>query len=102
MEVIVTKENFAAEVLNSDIPVILDFYATWCGPCKMVAPLLAQIAQENAGKIKVCKVNVDEQMELAMQYGVASIPTLYGVKNGQPVAKVVGYAPKEKLLALVK
>ncbi len=102
MEVIVTKNNFEAEVLNSDVPVILDFYATWCGPCKMVAPLLAEIAAENEGKIKVCKVNVDENMELALQYGVVNIPTLYGVKNGQPVAKVVGYAPKEKLLALVK
>ncbi len=102
MEVIVTKNNFEAEVLNSDIPVILDFYATWCGPCKMVAPLLAQIAEEHAGKIKVCKVNVDEEMELAVQYGVASIPTLYGVKDGKPVSKVVGYAPKDKLLALVK
>ncbi len=102
MEVIVTKHNFEAEVLNSDIPVILDFYATWCGPCKMVAPLLAQIAAENEGKIKVCKVNVDEEMELAVKYGVASIPTLYGVKNGEPVSKLVGYAPKDKLLALVK
>ncbi len=102
MEVIVTKANFEAEVLNSDIPVILDFYATWCGPCKMVAPLLAEIARENEGKIKVCKVDVDQEMDLAVQYGVASIPTLYGVKNGKAVAKVVGYVPKDKLLALVK
>ena len=102
MEITVTKENFEVEVLNSEIPVLLDFWATWCGPCMMIAPTLEEIARENAGKLKVGKVNVDEQMELAMQFGVTSIPLLVVMENGQIVKKAVGAMPKAKIEALFK
>ena len=101
-EVIITKENFEAEVLKSEIPVILDFWATWCGPCRMIAPTLAEIAEESVGKIKVGKVNVDEQMELAVQFGIVSIPTLIVFKNGEKVNQAVGVMPKEQILDLAK
>ena len=83
MEITITKENFETEVLKSDVPVLLDFWATWCGPCMMIAPTLEEIARENAGKLKVGKVNVDEQMELAMKFGVTSIPLLVVMEGGQ-------------------
>ena len=102
MEVTITRENFEAEVLNSSVPVLLDFWATWCGPCMMIAPTLAEIAAENAGKLKVGKVNVDEEMELAMRFGVTSIPTLVVMKDGQIVNKAVGAMPKAKLEALFR
>ena len=102
MEIIITKENFEAEVLKSDVPVLLDFWATWCGPCMMIAPTLEEIARENAGKLKVGKVNVDEQMELAMQFGVTSIPLLVVMEGGQIVKKAVGAMPKAKIEALFK
>ena len=101
-EIVITKDNFEAEVLKSEIPVILDFWATWCGPCRMIAPTLAEIAEENQGKIKVGKVNVDEQMELAVQFGIVSIPTLIVFKNGQKVNQAVGVMPKAQILNLVK
>ena len=100
MEITITNENFEAEVLNSDVPVLLDFWATWCGPCMMIAPTLAEIAAENAGKLKVGKVNVDEQMELAMQFGVTSIPMLVVMEGGKIVNKAVGAMPKAKIEAL--
>ena len=102
MEVTITKENFEAEVLKSDVPVLLDFWATWCGPCMMIAPTLAEIAEENEGRLKVGKINVDEQMELAMQFGVTSIPLLVVMKDGRIVKKSVGAMPKEKIEALLK
>ena len=102
MEITITKENFESEVLNSTVPVLLDFWATWCGPCRMIAPTLAQIAEENEGKLKVGKVNVDEEMELAMQFGVASIPTLVVMKGGKAAAKAVGYRPKSDILKLLE
>ena len=102
MEITITKENFEAEVLNSDVPVLLDFWATWCGPCRMIAPTLAQIAEENEGKLKVGKVNVDEQMELAMRFGVTSIPLLVVMKDGKVVNKAVGAMPKAKIEALFR
>ena len=102
MEITVTKENFEVEVLNSEIPVLLDFWATWCGPCMMIAPTLEEIARENAGRLKVGKVNVDEQMELAMQFGVTSIPLLVVMEKGQIVKKAVGAMPKAKIEALFK
>ena len=102
MEITITKENFEAEVLNSEIPVLLDFWATWCGPCMMIAPTLEEIARENEGKLKVGKVNVDEQMELAMKFGVTSIPMLVVMKDGQIARKSVGAMPKEKIEALLK
>ena len=98
-EVILTKENFQEEVLNSDIPVLVDFWATWCGPCMMLSPVIAELAQELAGKVKVGKVNVDEQNELAMQYRVASIPTLLLFKNGELVKSSVGFMPKNDIIA---
>ena len=101
MEVILTKQNFESEVLKSDIPVIVDFWATWCGPCKMIAPILEQIANENQGKIKVAKANVDEQMELAIQYKVEVIPTLFFFKDGQMKKKTVGVQTKQEILSTV-
>ena len=102
MEITITKENFETEVLKSDVPVLLDFWATWCGPCMMIAPTLEEIARENAGRLKVGKVNVDEQMELAMKFGVTSIPLLVVMENGQIVKKAVGAMPKAKIEALFK
>ena len=100
-EIVITKDNFEAEVLKSEIPVILDFWATWCGPCRMIAPTLAEIAEENDGKIKVGKVNVDEQMELAVQFGITAIPTLIVFRDGQKVNQAMGVMPKSEILALV-
>ena len=101
-EIRITSENFEAEVLNSEIPVLVDFWATWCGPCRMIAPALSQIAEEQAGKIKVGKVNVDEEMALAAQFGIVSIPTLMVFKNGVLVNKALGAMPKEQIEALLK
>lgn len=99
-EITITSENFEAEVLKSDIPVLVDFWATWCGPCQMIGPVISEIAEEYAGKIKVGKVNVDEQMALAMQYQVASIPTLILFKNGEVAKRTMGAQPKENLIKL--
>ena len=100
-EITITSANFEAEVLHSDIPVLLDFWATWCGPCRMIAPALSQIAEEQAGKIKVGKVNVDEEMELAVKFGITSIPTLIVFKNGQITNQALGAMPKEQIEALL-
>lgn len=97
----ITKENFNAEVVNSDRAVLLDFWATWCGPCRMVGPLVEEIAAEHP-EIKVGKINVDEQPELAAQFQIMSIPTLMVVKNGQITQRVVGARPKAQILALVQ
>lgn len=99
MEITVTKENFEREVLQAAQTVLVDFFATWCGPCKMVAPIVKEIADE--GKAKVCKIDVDEQPELAIRYGVDSIPTLLVFKNGALVNRAVGYRSKEQLEALL-
>ena len=102
METELYKETFEQEVLQSDIPVLVDFWATWCGPCKMVAPIVKEIANEYDGKILVGKVNVDEEPELTMQYNVSSIPTLMVFKNGQLVNKAVGYREKDEILKMLK
>lgn len=101
-EVKITVSNFESEVLRSDQPVLVDFYADWCGPCRMLAPVLEEIAREYEGGVKVGKVNVDEQMELAQKFDVSSIPLLVVFKDGQPVAKSLGYRPKEEIVNLLK
>lgn len=96
----VNKNNFNQEVLNSDKPVLMDFWAPWCGPCRMVVPLVEEIAKERSD-IKVVKINVDEEQELAMQFGVMSIPTLVVMKNGKVVNQVTGARPKAQILAML-
>lgn len=96
-----TDLNFEQEVMRSDKPVLIDFFATWCGPCTMVSPLVDEIAQERSD-IKVCKVDVDDQGELASRFGVSSIPMLVVMKNGKVTAQNVGAVPKEDILALVE
>ena len=96
----VNKDNFQEVVLNSDKPVLVDFWASWCGPCRMVAPVLEEIANERSD-VKVCKINVDEEPELAGRYNVMSIPTLLVVKEGQVVNQAVGAKPKSQILSLL-
>lgn len=102
MEIILTKTNFEAEVLKSDKPVLVDFWAPWCGPCRMLAPVLAEVAAEKGDKIKVGKVNVDENPELAAQYGISGIPAVLLFKNGQVAGTSVGFKPKPELEAFVE
>lgn len=101
-EIKLTKENFEAEAKNSSLPVLIDFWATWCGPCMMLSPVIEEVAKETEGKVKVCKVNVDEERELAMRFSISSIPTLIVMKNGEVVNKAVGYREKDKVLELLK
>lgn len=94
----VTDATFADEVLNSDIPVLVDFWADWCGPCRMVAPILEQIAEEHDGKIKIAKMDYDANPVTPNEYGVMGLPTMLLIKNGQPVQQIVGAKPKRALL----
>lgn len=100
-ELVITTENFEAEVLQSTIPVLVDFWAPWCGPCRMLAPTVEKFAQENEGKIKVGKVNVDDEGPLAERFGISSIPTLIVFKNGEAVKTSVGLCSKSQLEAMV-
>ena len=101
-EIILTSDNFETEVIGSEIPVLVDFWAPWCGPCKMLGPVISQIAEENEGKVKVGKVNVDEEEELAAQYGIQSIPTVLLFKGGEVVEQSLGFKPKAFFEDLIK
>lgn len=100
-EVTVTEQNFQKEVIESDIPVIVDFWATWCGPCMMLGPVLKEIAEENEGKIKVCKINVDENQGLAMMFRIDTIPAFMVFKNGKQTNAARGYMEKAQVLSLL-
>ncbi len=96
-----TKEDFESEVLTSEVPVLVDFYATWCGPCMMVAPIIEEIAEENSD-IKICKVDVDAEPEIAREFQIMSIPTLLVFKDGELTAKAVGARSKEQILEMLR
>ena len=96
----ITKENFDKEVMQAEGTVLIDFWAAWCGPCRMIAPAVEKIAEERPD-VKVCKVNIDDEQELAIKYGVMSIPSLMVVKNGEIVNTAVGLRPKEEIEALL-
>ncbi|MEM9632429.1 MAG: thioredoxin TrxA [Pseudomonadota bacterium] len=98
----VTDASFETEVLKSDGPVVVDFWAEWCGPCKMIAPALEEISDEMDGQVKITKLNIDENQDMAMKYGVRSIPMLILFKDGEPMATQVGAAPKGKLSDWIK
>ena len=93
--------NFEEEVLNAEVPVLIDFWATWCGPCRMMAPVVEEIANEVGEKAKVCKVNIDENKDIAEKYDVMSIPTFLIIKNGKVAATTVGVQPKENIIKLL-
>ena len=101
-EIQLNEQNFEQEVSRADLPVLVDFWASWCGPCQMLAPVIAEIAEEYAGKVKVGKLNVDEQPILANRYGITSIPTVMLFKNGEVVSTSLGYRPKDELETMLK
>lgn len=100
-EMNITKNNFEQEVLHSDKPVLIDFWAPWCGPCRMLSPVISEIAEEYGDKIKVCKVNVDDEGELAASFDVMSIPTLVVVKDGKVANSAVGVRPKAQIVEMI-
>ena len=99
-EIKLTKDNFETEVMQATLPVLIDFWAPWCGPCRMLAPAIEEIAEEYAGKIKVGKVNVDDEMELANAFHVSAIPTVVVMKDGKPVNVSQGLRPKEDIIEM--
>ena len=101
-EIILNKDNFESEVLKSDMPVLVDFWAAWCGPYKMLAPTIAELAEEYKGKVKVCKYNIDDDASVAIKYGVASIPTVILFKDGEVADKSIGFVPKTEIEAMLK
>lgn len=101
-EITVTEKNFKAEVLQSDLPVLVDFWAPWCGPCKMLGPVVEKLAELYEGKAKICKINVDDEQALAMRYQIASIPTVMIFKNGEAVDKAIGYRSLNQLEDMLK
>jgi thioredoxin 1 len=94
----INEDNFETEVLNSDLPVLIDFGATWCGPCKMLAPLVEELAEEFQDKVKVVHVDIDSNQNITVQYNVMGVPTLMLVKNGEPIERMTGFKPKNKIL----
>ncbi len=100
-EIKITKRNFQKEVMESPVPVLVDFWAPWCGPCRMLAPTLEEIAENSQGKLKVAKVNVDEEQELANNFRIMSIPTLMVFKDGKLTNRVTGLRPKEMIMSLI-
>ena len=101
-EVVLNENNFEEEVLKSDIPVLVDFWATWCGPCKMLGPVISSLAAKYEGKLKVCKLNVDDNMDIAEQYYISSIPAVKFFKNGEVVDESIGFVPQQKLEAIIE
>ena len=101
-EIILDSGNFEEEVLYSTVPVLVDFWADWCGPCKMLGPVISALAEKYEGKLKVCKLNVDDNMELAEQYFISSIPAVKFFKNGEVVNESVGFVPQQKLEAIIE
>ena len=100
-EMNITKNNFEQEVLHSDKPVLIDFWAPWCGPCRMLSPVISEIAEEYGDKVKVCKVNVDDEGELAASFNVMSIPTLVVVKDGKVTNSSIGVRPKAQIIEMI-
>ena len=101
MEYTFTSENFEEEVLKSDVPVLVDMYATWCGPCKMMAPVVAQLAEEYKGSVKVGKLDIDQNVDIVAQYKIMSVPTFLVIKDGEVVKKLIGAVSKEELVEAI-
>ncbi|MDR1210358.1 MAG: thioredoxin [Clostridiales bacterium] len=97
MAKVISGSEFETEVLRSELPVMVDFYAEWCGPCKMLAPAVEELSRENEGKVKIVKVDIDQSSNVAYQYNIRSVPTLMFFKNGEPVDRVIGAVPKAAL-----